>query len=69
MNRILKKLTLKEITLEFIPSLGISLLIAESFYKFGSFAFECIAFLATWYFMGYVIDKLKIISNAITKNN
>ncbi|WP_108807916.1 hypothetical protein [Aquimarina spinulae] len=69
MNRILKKLTLKEITLEFIPSLGISLLIAESFYKLGSFAFECIAFLATWYFIGYAIDKLKMISNAITKNN
>jgi hypothetical protein len=35
-----------------LPALGSSLLIAEMFYKFGSFTLECAAFLATW----YVID-------------
>jgi hypothetical protein len=33
---------------ELIP-LGAAFLIAEFFYKFGSFALECVAFLATWY--------------------
>jgi hypothetical protein len=30
------------------PSLGISLILAEIFFKFHSFSLECIAFLATW---------------------
>jgi hypothetical protein len=33
---------------ELVP-LGAAFLIAEFFYKFGSFALECVAFLATWY--------------------
>ena len=34
------------------PALLAAFLIAEFFYKFGSFALECLAFLATW----FVID-------------
>jgi hypothetical protein len=30
------------------PSLIAAFLLAELFYKFGSFALECVAFLATW---------------------
>ena len=33
---------------ELVP-LGAAFMIAEFFYKFGSFALECAAFLATWY--------------------
>ncbi len=33
--------------------IGISLVIAELFYKFHSFTLECVAFLATW----YVLDR------------
>ena len=32
-----------------IPAIGISLVIAELFYKFHSFTLECLAFLATWF--------------------
>lgn len=32
-----------------LPTLVVSLLIAEFFYKFHSFTLECLAFLATWY--------------------
>jgi len=32
-----------------LPVMGISLVIAEVFYKFGSFTLECLAFLGTWY--------------------
>jgi hypothetical protein len=30
------------------PCLGVSMVIAEMFYKFHSFTLECLAFLATW---------------------
>jgi len=33
----------------YIPSFVISLLIAETFFKFHSFTLELLAFLATWY--------------------
>ena len=33
--------------------IGVSLVIAELFYKFHSFTLECIAFLLTW----YVLDR------------
>jgi hypothetical protein len=32
-----------------LPVMGVSLVIAELFYKFGSFTLECLAFLGTWY--------------------
>ncbi len=30
------------------PAAGTALVLAEMFYRFGSFALECMAFLATW---------------------
>jgi hypothetical protein len=36
----------------------VSFLIAEAFYKFHSFTLECIAFLATWYVLDWVVAKL-----------
>lgn len=35
------------------PYLGASMLIAQLFYKFGSFTPELIAFLATWYLLSW----------------
>lgn len=34
---------------EQLPTLLISMLCAEAFYKFHSFTLECLAFLATWF--------------------
>jgi len=31
------------------PTLVASLIVAEIFYKFGSFTLECLAYLATWF--------------------
>jgi hypothetical protein len=42
---------------------GISFVLAEMFYKFQSFGFECIAFLITWYLLGKVQSVFK--KNAI----
>jgi hypothetical protein len=41
-----------------MPALGISLLVAETMYKFGSFLLECSAFLVTWYVSSYLFNKL-----------
>ncbi|WP_340198598.1 hypothetical protein [Ascidiimonas sp. W6] len=59
MYKIIQHLTMKDTITEIIPSIGISLLISESFYKFGSFTLECIAFLSTFFVLGYFIYKLK----------
>ncbi len=40
------------------PSLAVSLVAAELFYKFHSFVFECLAFLATWVAVSYLVRLL-----------
>lgn len=52
MHTLIQALPAQQILLQQAPMLLASLLIAERFYKFGSFTLECLAFLATW----YVID-------------
>lgn len=59
MDKVFKNLSHKAMIVEVVPAFGISLLMAEFFYKFGSFAIECIAFLATWYFIGRTINILR----------
>ena len=39
-----------------LPAMTAAFLIAEFFYKFRSFALECLAFLATWYLIDVVVD-------------
>ncbi len=38
------------------PAFAISFVIAQSFYKFGSFGFELIAFLTTWFLIDALIQ-------------
>lgn len=40
-----------------LPSFFAAFLIAEFFYKFKSFALECIGFLVTWYVLDAVLTK------------
>lgn len=40
------------------PAAVLSLLVAEVFYKFHSFALECFAFLATWYVVSWLLAHL-----------
>ncbi|MER9242948.1 hypothetical protein [Mesorhizobium sp. M0633] len=42
---------------ELVPFM-IAFVIAEMFYKLGSFALECLEFLATWYLLSYAFDGL-----------
>lgn len=66
MYNLIKSLTFQEALQIFVPSLGISIIIAELYYKLGSFTLECIAFLFTWYIIVNIINKLK---SLITSKN
>jgi hypothetical protein len=39
-----------------LAPLATAFVIAELFYKFGSFALECLAFLATWYLLSLALN-------------
>jgi hypothetical protein len=61
MYELLRRLTLKQLTLEQLPMLALSLGIAELFYKFHSFLLETGAFLVTWFALGALHAALKTI--------
>lgn len=54
MFTLLIRLGRNELLFQQLPSLVVAFGIAELFYKFHSFALECLAFLATW----FVLDAL-----------
>lgn len=41
-----------------LPAAIAALVIAELLYKFHSFTFECLAFLATWYVFGWGWERM-----------
>jgi uncharacterized membrane protein len=56
MYTLIKAISTRQILTEQIPSLAVSILIAEVFYKFHSFTLECLAFLVTWYIVNLLIE-------------
>ena len=56
MYTLTRSIPLRLLLLEQLPTLAVSFVIAEIFYKFHSFTLECIAFLATWYILDLVIQ-------------
>ena len=54
MFELLRSSSLRALLARQAPGLVISLVVAELFYKFGSFTLECLGFLATW----FVVDAL-----------
>lgn len=58
MYTLLHSLSLRVLLAKQLPSLAISVILAELFYKFHSFTLECTAFLATWYVLDAVITFL-----------
>jgi hypothetical protein len=58
MFQLFKFLSTQQLVLQQLPVFLISFFIAAFFYKFGSFAIECIAFLATWAVLDLVSDWL-----------
>lgn len=59
MYTLLRRLPRREIVLQQLPGVGSSLVIAEVFYKFGSFSLEVIAFLATWFVLDLAFETTR----------
>lgn len=59
MYELIRRLTLKQLTLEQLPQLFVALVIAELFYKFHSFLLETSAFLLTWFALGALYEAVK----------
>ena len=59
MYTLIKSIPLHRLILEQGLAFGFSLLMAELFYKFHSFTLECLAFLATWYVVDFVIQLIQ----------
>lgn len=58
MYTLTRLLSVKRLTYEQLPAIGLAWLIAELFYKFHSFTLECLAFLATWFVIDAAIQLL-----------
>jgi hypothetical protein len=54
MYTLTRLLSRKALVRQQVPTLGGSLLVAELFYKFGSFTLEAVAFLGTWFVLDAV---------------
>jgi hypothetical protein len=50
-----------DLLLAHAPALVAAFAIASFFYKFGSFALECVAFLATWFVIDFLLTSLRAI--------
>jgi hypothetical protein len=59
MYELIRRLTVRQLTLEQLPLLLVSLGMAEVFYKFHSFLLETGAFLLTWLVLGALYAGLK----------
>jgi hypothetical protein len=55
MYTLIRSVPLREFLITQAPALIVSFAIAGSYYKFGSFLWECVAFLATWFVMDFLI--------------
>ena len=56
MYTLLRSMKLSDAILKQGPAFLFSFIIAEQFYKFHSFTFECLAFLATWFVVDYIVS-------------
>jgi hypothetical protein len=58
MFQLLSTLSQRDLLLRQVPSFSVAFLIASLSYRFGSFALESIAFLATWYVLDAALGFL-----------
>jgi hypothetical protein len=56
MYTLLQSISARQLLLAQLPALFASLLIAETFYKLGSFTLEAVAFLGTWFLIDAAIN-------------
>lgn len=58
MYTLIRSITTRSVAFQQLLSFAISFGIAEFFYKFRSFALEAVAFLATWFVLDFVFDRV-----------
>ena len=58
MFELLRSSPMRQLLLRQAPAFAISLMVAELFYKFGSFTLECLGFLATWFVLDAVLARI-----------
>ena len=58
MYTLLRLLTVERLAYEQVPTLTLAWIIAEYFFKFHSFTLECAAFLATWFILDALVQKV-----------
>lgn len=58
MYSLIDRLGFRDAAAKEAPALLIAFVIAELFYKFHSFALECVAFLATWLILSWLQAQL-----------
>ncbi len=56
MYSLVRSVPLRNLLVEQLPVLILSMIIAEVFYKFHSFTLETVAFLATWFALDWVVQ-------------
>ena len=56
MFSLIKAIGLKKLLATEAPAFLLSLILAETVYKFGSFILECLAFLVTWGIVSYLVN-------------
>jgi hypothetical protein len=58
MYTLLRRLSTLRMAIEQTVSLGVAWLLAEIFYKFGSFTLELAAFLVTWLVIDWAVEAI-----------
>jgi len=64
MYSLFRELSIRRIALEQAPVFLASYLIANTFYKFGSFGIELVAFMATWFIFDAAYQGIKLFFNS-----
>lgn len=59
MYSLFRELPAQRLALEQAPVFLLSFLIANTFYKFGSFGLELVAFMATWFLLDALFQMVK----------
>ena len=59
MYSLMRSLPLQRLLVEQGIPFGIAFIVAELFYKFHSFTLECLAFLATWFVLDFLVQLIR----------
>ena len=59
MYSLVRSTTFPRLLTEQLPALALALIIAELWFKFGSFTLECLGFLAPWFVLDYAMGQLR----------